>query len=241
MTVQGNSRSPTFGEVLRAAMETRLGELHVAMPGKIESYDAATQRAEVKPMLMRRFANVDGEEVVESLPVLSDVPVIFPRSGQYFISFPLEPGDYVMLVFNERNVDNFEASQLGSEVDPQDFRLHNLADAVAFPGYYPLAGALKEADAANLVLGKDDGGIQIHMTPGGTVEVKLGGGTAALSAAIAEHLKALYTDPIPNGIKAAFDNHVHSTGVGPSGPPSPQATFPAWNDAIASEKLKLED
>ena len=188
-------------------------------------------------MIMRRFANVDGEETVESLPVLSDVPVIFPRSGQFFISFPVAAGDYVLLVFNERNVDNFEASQLGSEVDPQDFRLHSLADAVAFPGYFPIAGALKEADAGNLVLGKDDGGVQVHVTPGGTVEVKLGGGTASQSAAVAEVLETFY-----NQFKAMYELHLHGSGMGPTGAPlPPNNPWPTFDQAIKSAKLKLED
>lgn len=64
-------------------------------------------------------------------------------------------------------------------------------------------------------------------------------GDGAVAVAVADHLETLYT--MVGGIKAAFDNHIHGTGVGPSGPPSPFATFPAWDSNINSSKMTIPD
>jgi hypothetical protein len=60
-----------------------IAEIHTAIPGRIESYDAATCLANVKPLLKRRFTvdNADGEIVQqdEEYPVIMAVPVSFCR------------------------------------------------------------------------------------------------------------------------------------------------------------------
>jgi len=87
-----------------------------------------------------------------------------------------------------------------------------------------------------------------------TYELNLGGGTtlklvgqdadAVLTlgdgtkhATIVETLQLFYE----LGIKAAFDNHTHATGVGPSGPPTPKAIMDPWDSTIASTKVAFPD
>jgi hypothetical protein len=68
-----------------------------------------------------------------------------------------------------------------------------------------------------------------------TAKVTIGDGSHAV--AIAEHLQALY-----NSLKSkldAFDAHVHPTGMGPSGAPSPTIGAPSWDTAINSQRLIL--
>jgi hypothetical protein len=234
MTTQSTPRSPTAAELLRLAISGALEDVHVAIPGRIEEWDATTQKASVKPLIKRLIAADDGSEILEELPIITDVPVVFPRSSEFFVSFPMTKGDLVLLIFCERSIDVWLSGN-GDDTNPDDFRRHDLSDAIAIPGMYPFKKAISQVDKDNMVLGKDKG-IQIHLTPDGTVEAKMGGGTAGLSAAIAEKLETLYTS-----VKMAFDNHTHGTGVGPSGPPVPLPTFPSWDATIASEKVKVED
>lgn len=240
MTTQGRSRSPTLAELLRSAVDSGLEDVHVAIPGRIEEWDPVEQKASVKPLVKRRVATENGEELIEELPIISDVPVLFPRSKEFFLSFPLAQGDFVLLIFAERSIDKWLSGD-GEDTDPNDFRRHDLTDAVAIPGCAPFSKALAEVDPDNAVLGHDNGGVQVHVTADKKVEIKLGGGDASQSAAIAEKLETLYTQAV-TGIKAIFEAHVHGTGVGPSTPPSaPNNMMPAWDAAIASTKLKLED
>jgi len=163
------TRSPTLEDVLREAMTARLMDVHVALPARVEEYNAAEQWVNAKPLLKRSFTTIDGEEISESLPIVPKIPVMFPRAGGFFLSLPIAKGDFVLLVFNERSIDAWTA-KAGEEVDPVDARMHSLSDAVAFPCFYPFSKSLKDAHASNLVVGKD-GGIQTHYK---STEIALG-------------------------------------------------------------------
>ena len=100
------SRSPELEEVLANAIEYYLQDLHTCMPGRIQSYDSSRQKADIQPSLQRRIRHEDGSEDVEDLPILPDVPVVFPRGAGFFLAFPLNPGDQVMLHFAHNSIDN---------------------------------------------------------------------------------------------------------------------------------------
>ena len=226
------SRSPQLEELLRLVVAQGAANLHVSMPGRIETYDNATQKATVTPLLQTRTVALDGEEILDTLPKLQDVPVVFQRAGDFFMSFPLKKGDHVLLVFQDRSIDQW-ATTAGGVTDPVDFRTHDLSDAVAIPGLYPFEKALSDALDDRLALGVDEG-MQLRFESEEAEFFR--DGFNKLSVAIAEKLEALYTN-----VKAAFDSHNHATGVGPSGPPMPQPTFPAWDSDINSNKVKLPE
>ena len=123
-----------LSEPLRAAVESVMSELHVCLPGRIERYDHTEQRAEVKPLLRRNYR--DGDE--SDMPVIADVPVIWPRAGGASLTMPVQTGDGVLLVFADRSLDRWLAE--GGEVTPDDRRKHDLSDCVAIPGLVPFAG-----------------------------------------------------------------------------------------------------
>lgn len=74
--------TPSLSEVLRQAFDARLARVYTALQGTIERYDAG--KADIQ---------------VEGLPVLLDVPVIF-----LVLTFPIQSGDRVQLVFNHHDL-----------------------------------------------------------------------------------------------------------------------------------------
>lgn len=150
---------PSLAQLLKHAIESRLLDVHTAMIAKVESYDAAKQTVNVAPMLKRTIENLQGEWVAEQLPVLCDVPVLFPRAGGFFLSFPIQPGDFVQLIFNETDIEAWLENKEPTISHNQRFTLQG---AVALPGIFPQAMALTSAHASNLVLGKEQG-LQIHI------------------------------------------------------------------------------
>ncbi len=260
MTRLGNTRTPALEEVLRVAVDSGLGDTHTAMPGRVEKYDAEKQKADVKPLLKRTVVNDDGTEETESLPVITDVPIMFPRAGGFFITFPVEKGDFVLLVFCERSIDIWTAGD-GSEVDPIDLRMHDLSDAVAFPCFYPFHKSLKDTTTEGLTFGKKDKGAQVTIKNGGVVEVtyddgitltlegkdgdaKLTLGDGAKHVAIVEALQTLWTS-----LKSTLDvwggagGHTHLSAApgSPTGPPVPPLSTPAWDTSINSTKVSIPD
>jgi hypothetical protein len=230
----GQSRSPTAPEVLRQAIEGYyLSDLHTMLPGRVEEYDSSKQEASVKPLIQRLVLTEDGEQILEEIPIISNVPVAFPRVSSFFLSFPIKKGDLVMLHFAERSLDNWLGGQ-GEDTDPDEFRMHDLTDAVAYSGLYPFNRAIKDVDEVNMVLGADEGGLQIHITPDGVMEIKVDG-AADEAVALGNKLKTFWDSTV----KPAYDSHIHPTGVGPSGPPA--APLPPFDSSIISTILLLKD
>lgn len=130
-------------------------ELHTALPGRVESYDAATQTADVRPMVRRALPNVAGGTTPEDMPIVRSVPVVWPRVGDWFLHMPLAPGDSVLLVCLER--DPARWVRTGDISDPIDHRQHHLAHAVAIPGLFPRSAALSGLPAGKLAIGRTGG------------------------------------------------------------------------------------
>jgi hypothetical protein len=182
-TVKKPSRSPSLIEVLRYAMDQASGEIFVALPGKVVSYSPSKQTADIKPLLKKDLVFDDGTEEAEALPILPEVPVVFPRGGGYFLSFPLEAGDNVLLVFCDRSIDSYSQSSGAVDIDPIDLRTHDIADAVAIPGFFPNPRALRDPIGRGAVLGKE-GGTQVRAR-GDTVEITTRGAEAAAGGFVA--------------------------------------------------------
>lgn len=203
-----SQRTPTLENVFRTAFDVLKQEIHTALPGRVESYDAATQKADIKPLVKRCFRTGDDRTIVEELPVLTDVPIVFPRGGGFFVSLPVTAGDHVLLIFNESSIDIFQTGA-GGDTDPQDIRRHNLSDAVALPGFYPFSKSLADADADNLVIG-EDGGVQVHVSDS---KIELGekssADKASLDSKVQTELTRISTELTT--LKTIFDAHIHVT------------------------------
>ena len=242
------SRSPGLAELIRLAVKQNQGELHVSLPGEIKKYDVSEQKADVQLLLKRPLVAADGTELdAESLPLLMDVPVVFPRGGGFFLSLPLAAGDLVHVIFVERSIDQW-LDKNGEETDPLDYRMHSLSDAVAYPGLYPRKLSLADAHASNLVLG-EDGGTQVHIEPSnGTIH--LGSESAAEFVALAQKtfdeidaVRSTLNSHITN-----YNAHIHTTTatIGPSAvpgvisPTTSSSTPPAAVQSVAADKVKAD-
>jgi hypothetical protein len=128
---------PTLATVIETAILNFLGTVHTAIPGQIEKYDYTTAKADVKPLLSQSFT--DG--TTAEMPVISNVPVVWPRTSQGSISFPLVRGDGVLLIFSERSIDEWLSR--GGTLAPSDQRQFDMSDAIAIPGLYSFASQTK--------------------------------------------------------------------------------------------------
>ena len=179
-----------LSEPLRAAVESVMSELHVCLPGRIERYDHTEQRAEVKPLLRRSY--LDGDE--SDMPVIADVPVVFPRSGGASLTMPVNSGDGVLLVFADRSIDRWLAQ--GGEVTPNDRRKHDLSDCVAVPGLYSFADLSPQDNNEDVLL--QYGGGEFRILPSG--EIRMNGARVTADGDVVT----------ASGI--SLDGHTHGAG-----------------------------
>jgi len=180
---------PTERDVLDAREEQFELRHHVAYPGRVQSYDPATQTADVVPLIRQQVPQPDGSYVMEELPVVPSVPVLWPRVGAWFLSFPIAPGDTVQLLVNTSAIGHWRVGN-GDVTDPGDLRRQHLAHAVAIPGLYTRGRALRQTGAAGattpeglptgVVLGSDETtGPRLLIKADGSIEIVAGGTVAA--------------------------------------------------------------
>jgi len=167
---------PAPADLVRAQLEAHDLERYTALPGRVQSYDASTQTADVVPLVRHPVPQPDGSYEHEELPVIPAVPVLWPRTGRWMLTLPFGAGDTVQLLVNTADIGRWRTGD-GSVVDPGDQRRQHLAHAVAIPGLYTRARALEHASATELLLG-DDQGTRLSISAGGAVTITTGAGVA---------------------------------------------------------------
>lgn len=129
-TISERCASPD--EFFRLLGENISNTLRVAMPAIIESFDAITQTATVRPAIREKIRGEDLTEKWVDLPLLLDVPIILPRAGLFILTMPVTAGDECLVVFADMCIDAWF-----SNGDPQnqiEKRRHDLSDAFAILG-----------------------------------------------------------------------------------------------------------
>jgi len=163
-----SSNLATLPSVIKKGINERLKELHTAMPGIVETFDPVAQTASIQPAIKRVFKTNDGEKEIltpTELPILINVPVIFPRGGGFSLTFPVKKGDECLLTFCERSIDNWH--QFGTIKIPGAKRFHALSDATAFVGLSSLPNKVPNYDNVNVQLKKDDDSVFLTLKANG--------------------------------------------------------------------------
>lgn len=182
------NENPSLSYLLASAIRAKLLDLHTCIPGRVETYDASTQKANIQPLLKKQY--IDNEEIV-NLPVVNDVPVQWPSAagGKAHIHLPLASGDLGILVVCERSIDNYLVGD-GSPIYHDDPRHHNLSDAIFIPGVLPFPKALQDTSDINLTIQNDK--FRIEIAPDGTIS--LSGVSEELLTILYDLLSTLITD-----------------------------------------------
>ena len=105
-----------------------------AIPGIIQKIDFQRYTLEVQPAIQGQVTNKDGSVEWVNLPLLVDVPVVFPNAGGWHITFPIVVGDECLVIFSSRSIDTWW--QNGSIQKPIDLRMHDLSDGFAILAPY---------------------------------------------------------------------------------------------------------
>ena len=219
--------TPELAEVVLAAVEAQLGTRHTAMPGQVTAVHASSgtkrQFVDVRPCI-RNIIETDLGELgtdpsvpfrEETLPLLPRVPVAFPQGGGFFVSLPLQVGDFVLIVFAERSIDRWLTTARKSRqatISPGDIGQHTLDGAIALPlGPAPLGELLEGVSGTDLVLGHVSGTPLLSMGADGTV-------TLHGSLVVSGEVTAGASNP---STQVALTTHKHNSGTGPTTPPLP--------------------
>jgi hypothetical protein len=249
---------PTERDVLDAREQQMELRTHVAYPGRVQSYDAATQTADIVPLIRQQVPQPDGSYVMEELPVIPSVPVLWPRVGRWFMAMALQPEDTVQLLVNTSAIGHWRTGT-GDVTDPGDLRRQHISHAVAIPGLFTRGRALSRAPRGTggqgeilstddaLVIGSDSDGPRITMRPNGSLTIACGstvvaqldadgtwhfGGAAGDFVALASLVSARL-----ESMRSYINAHTHPVASAPGTSGVPTAPLSA-QDSVAATKVR---
>lgn len=194
-------------ETLHAAMDAVKADTWTALPAYVIDYDPV--RRTISAQITTLIPVQDINNVVKPVQIKPclDVPVCFPHGGGFQLTFPLQPGDEVLLVFATRCIDGWWAyGGIQNQVEP---RMHDLSDAIAIPGPWskPKSVAVPAADGSAVQLRSDDGNSYVEINPAGHVTIKAHSGlTADVTGAVSVTSDTSITLSAPGGTITANGN-----------------------------------
>ncbi len=115
---------------------------------------ASCQIVYKKTLFQPNVATGGYDPVLIDYPVLVDCPVIFLGGGSANLTFPVAQGDECLLLFNDRDFDNWFSGLSNAPVATP--RLHAFTDAIALVGLRSLPNVLSDFDTDRAVLGYDN-------------------------------------------------------------------------------------
>lgn len=160
-------RTADHEEQLRIAADGHQSQIWTAIPGIIQSFDAAKLTCSVQPAISGKVTNPDGSIIEQKMPMLLDCPVVFPGGGGCTLTFPIAAGDECLVVFSSRCIDSWWA--YGGVQGQAEHRMHDLSDGFAHVGVRSQPRKFTAAGATQLRT--DDGGTYVQVAPG-TVTIK---------------------------------------------------------------------
>lgn len=228
---------PTLAELIRRALESRIAQVRVSMPGKVVDYDPATKTATVQPCLADVLFDDDDNRVTKELQPIQNVPVVFPGGAALDQHIVLTADDTGDLVFATNSINDWKAS--GNVAAPGDLRLHPLGSAKFYPGLRHSGNVPPDTDNSIGEPGGTrarfaDGVMHVSSTPtGGDNVVLAGDATAGLAKLLSDVLNAGVTAGGPGAANFTAALAVLTPLlVGPG--------VPLWLEAVASSKLKAD-
>ncbi len=134
------------------------------------SYPHATVQASIN--YTRTVTDQSGVQSQLNYPLLVNLPVVSLCGGTTNLTFPVAVGDQALILFNDRDIDNWFAGARSGQVNSP--RLHTFSDGVALVGL----NTLSSYDTVRALL--SNGIVKLGVNPS-TNKVTIANGTSLLS------------------------------------------------------------
>lgn len=133
-------RSQTnFNDVMAIAQDAIMSRLNCHNIGRILEFDKTNQTCTVELMQIKQF----NDQFLTPAPI-TQVPLIILGAGGGHITMPNPVGTICLLLFVDRNIDNF--METGEQYTPDTSRMHDFTDAIALTTFSTLANPLVDYD-----------------------------------------------------------------------------------------------
>lgn len=138
--------------------------------GTVQSFDPIKQLAKATINYKKTYflPNAAGvyEPITKDYPVIVDAPVIVLGGGTGVLTFPITKGDECLILFNDRDIDNWLTGSSNSPV--KTGRLHSYTDAILLVGLRSLANVVTTYNSTEPEFRTKDGVGKFFLKSGST-------------------------------------------------------------------------
>ena len=114
---------------LREALDTQQSKIWTTIPAIVVDVNFDSQTLSAQPAIQAVVRDKNNNTSNVTLPILINVPIMFPRGGGFAITLPVTAGDEVLIVFSSRCIDSWwQSGGIGAQVEQ---RMHDLSDGFA--------------------------------------------------------------------------------------------------------------
>lgn len=195
---------------LNRMKENAKTEIRVSMPAMITGVNYNEMTISAQPCIKEKLRTDGGELDDVSFPIIEDIPLVFPSSNKYCITFPVSIGDECLLIFSDLCIDSWWQS--GGIQTQYEYRRHDLSDCFAIPSQMSQAKKINNFNGNYLEIKNNATGVKIEVMDN-TVKVA-GVDIVAMKLAfdnlVSAHnqLRSEY-----DALKQDYDVHTHSVTV----------------------------
>lgn len=199
-------RMADLEEVLRLTFESHQAELWTALPAIVQSYDPEEVTVSAQPTIQAYVRDKDGNWTWTNLGMLIHCPVVFPGGGGFLMTFPIQPGDEVLVIIASRCIDAWW--QNGGIQTQSQLRMHDLSDGFALPRVFSKPNAPSSLSTQNAQLRTRDGSCLLEITPGGVIHLAAPGGMI-VDGDVQVNGKLTATDEVAAKTSHTVSQHTH--------------------------------
>lgn len=151
-------------ELMNASFDYQTNNMYTALPGIVVSVKDSlnTLSVDVQPTVNIR----NKDNTVKERPVVLNVPVQMPSSRTAAITYPVNVGDPVLLIYTMRGMDTWKRGN-GTNTTPSDFRKFDKRDCIAIPGIWPFSESINnpqvrvwQHDTGDVVVANNIGSVE---------------------------------------------------------------------------------
>ena len=129
----------------------------------IQEFNSEMQTVKASVNYQKTFFKLNDQGVYQSYtrpyPVLVDCPAIVMGGGNAHLTFPIQQGDQALILFNDRDMDNWFDGLVNGATATQ--RLHSFADGIALVGLHSKLNPISNYDETMVTLRNGDAGVGV--------------------------------------------------------------------------------
>lgn len=225
---------PTLSDLLNLLKKEIMLDLNCHHPATIQSFDAVAQTVTATINYTKTFFQLNSatrqyDPIQVNYPIIVDCPIIVMSGGDAHLTFPIAKGDECLMLFNDRDLENWlQSGQVGPVATSA---LHSFADAIALIGLNSSANLIQDYDAVRAVLRNGNAKVGV-----GTDKILIANTDSTLNTLLQNILTQL--ENLATAAAAITVTGVQGGG-GTSGPPSNASTFTAVSSQLSSLATQL--